>query len=141
MGLSVCAAGGGVNRVRKKRRTESDGSYLISAKIATRSMHVLRTNHPPRTVDRTTFIRSSMTLDLPAELWTQIFDLAADEDILFIHALPTSFGESVWWRDHTGRWRLRSPQQAMNLLQARSYATKKVFTNLLGSTCSELTFP
>ena len=106
-------------------------SYL-SSRSNLNAAHVPPTKRtPPKTVDRATFIRSNMALDLPAELWTQIFDLAADEDILFIHALPTSFGESVWWRDHTGRWRLRSPQQAMNLLQARSYATKKVFRSLI----------
>ncbi|KAJ7141740.1 hypothetical protein C8R43DRAFT_1097724 [Mycena crocata] len=47
--------------------------------------------------------------DLPAELWTHVFDLAADEDVIFQHGLPTTI----------------SPQDALDLVQRRSYATKK----------------
>ena len=64
--------------------------------------------------------------DLPAELWTHIFDLAADEDVIFQYALPTAMAESAWFRTVFGEWALRSPQEALNLIQRRSYATKKV---------------
>ncbi|KAK7052258.1 hypothetical protein R3P38DRAFT_3594848 [Favolaschia claudopus] len=63
--------------------------------------------------------------DLPAELWTQIFDLAADEDVIFHPALPTTMAESVWFKNFFGDWTLRSPQDAIELVQRRSYATKK----------------
>ncbi|KAF8891483.1 hypothetical protein CPB84DRAFT_1683298 [Gymnopilus junonius] len=67
-----------------------------------------------------------MQFDLPAEIWTQIFDLAADEDILFQPGIPTGMAESAWAKDRIiNDWRLRSPQEAMNMLQRRSYATKK----------------
>ncbi|PPR05316.1 hypothetical protein CVT26_011575 [Gymnopilus dilepis] len=67
-----------------------------------------------------------MQFDLPAEIWTQIFDLAADEDLLFQPGIPTGMAESAWVKDRIlGDWRLRSPQEAMNMLQRRSYATKK----------------
>ncbi|KAF8960422.1 hypothetical protein BDZ97DRAFT_1665771 [Flammula alnicola] len=73
-----------------------------------------------------------MPAELPAEIWTQIFDLAADEDILFQHGIPTVMAESAWFKDIIiGQWRLRSPGEAMNLLQRRSYATKKAII----STC------
>ncbi|KAF8189536.1 hypothetical protein K438DRAFT_1722182 [Mycena galopus ATCC 62051] len=64
-------------------------------------------------------------VDLPAELWTQVFDLAADEDVIFQHGLPTTMAESVWYKDFFGDWALRSPQDALDLVQRRSYATKK----------------
>jgi len=83
-----------------------------------------------------------MALELPAEVWTQIFELAADEDILFQQGFPTSMAESAWYRDEWpepaadlqvsikgalyNKWELRSPQRAMELLEERSYATKKV---------------
>ncbi|KAJ7463470.1 hypothetical protein B0H11DRAFT_1815486 [Mycena galericulata] len=63
--------------------------------------------------------------DLPAELWSQVFDLAADEDVIFQHGLPTSMAESAWFKDFFGEWTLRSPADALNLVQRRSYATKK----------------
>ncbi|KAJ7481336.1 hypothetical protein B0H11DRAFT_2157741 [Mycena galericulata] len=63
--------------------------------------------------------------DLPAELWTQVFDLAADEDVILQHGLPTSMAESAWFKDFFGEWALRSPADALNLVQRRSYATKK----------------
>ncbi|KAF9547469.1 hypothetical protein CPC08DRAFT_745201 [Agrocybe pediades] len=67
-----------------------------------------------------------MLNDLPSELWSQIFDLAADEDILFQHGFPSVMAESAWYKDYIlGEWRLRSPREAMNLLQRRSYFTKK----------------
>ncbi|KAJ6475925.1 hypothetical protein C8R47DRAFT_985632 [Mycena vitilis] len=63
--------------------------------------------------------------DLPSELWTQVFDLAADEDVIFQHGLPTTMAESAWFKDFFGEWALRSPQDALGLVQTRSYATKK----------------
>jgi hypothetical protein len=66
--------------------------------------------------------------DLPAELWTHIFDLAADEDVLFQHGLPATMAESAWYKDFSGKWTLRSPKDALDLVQRRSYATKKVCT-------------
>ena len=75
-------------------------------------------------------------MSLPAEIWTQIFGLAADEDILFQPGFPTSLAESAWCRDYwklrfdvnesSAEWSLRSPEQALDILQRRSYATKKV---------------
>ena len=68
---------------------------------------------------------SSNNLDLPSEIWTQIFDLAADEDLIFQYGLPTSMAESAWFKSVVGEWALRTPQEALNLIQRRSYATKK----------------
>lgn len=64
-------------------------------------------------------------LDLPSEIWTQIFDLAADEDLIFRYGLPTSMAESAWFKSVIEEWALRTPQEALNLIQRRSYATKK----------------
>ena len=64
-------------------------------------------------------------VDLPAEIWIQIFYLAADEDIIIQHGLPTVLAESAWYKDGDD-WKLRSPQEAMEMLQRRSYAMKKV---------------
>jgi hypothetical protein len=64
--------------------------------------------------------------DLPAELWTHVFDLAADEDVIFQYALPSVMAESAWFKNVFGKWMLRSPQDALDLIQRRSYATKKV---------------
>ncbi|KAJ6571288.1 hypothetical protein B0H19DRAFT_1129647 [Mycena capillaripes] len=64
-------------------------------------------------------------LDLPGELWTHVFDLAADEDVIFQHGLPTTMAESAWFKTFHGEWALRSPQDALGLVQTRSYATKK----------------
>ncbi|KAJ7690836.1 hypothetical protein B0H17DRAFT_982851 [Mycena rosella] len=63
--------------------------------------------------------------DLPAELWTQVFDLAADEDVIFQLGLPTIMAESAWFKNFFGEWTLRSLQDALDLVQRRSYATKK----------------
>ncbi|KAK2464721.1 hypothetical protein APHAL10511_003297 [Amanita phalloides] len=67
-------------------------------------------------------------LDLPSEIWTQIFDLAADEDLIFQYGLPTSMAESAWFKSFVGEWALRTPQEALNSIQRRSYATKKAIT-------------
>ena len=73
---------------------------------------------------------------LPAEVWARIFHLAADDDILFRPGIPTSLAESAWCKDQwqscrdgggSGvEWNLRSPERAMDILQRRSYSTKKV---------------
>ncbi|EGO03152.1 hypothetical protein SERLA73DRAFT_174592 [Serpula lacrymans var. lacrymans S7.3] len=67
-----------------------------------------------------------MPKDLPPELWSYIFDLAADEDVIFYPGLPTTMAQSTWfkppWKDD---WQLRTPQDAINMIQRRSYATKK----------------
>ncbi|KIL64685.1 hypothetical protein M378DRAFT_77851 [Amanita muscaria Koide BX008] len=65
------------------------------------------------------------TLDLPEEIWTHIFDLAADEDLIFQYGLPTSMAEAAWFKSIVSEWALRTPQEALNLIQRRSYATKK----------------
>ncbi|KAF8993104.1 hypothetical protein BDQ17DRAFT_1401683 [Cyathus striatus] len=65
-------------------------------------------------------------LSLPAELWLQIIDLAADEDLIFQYTLPNTMAESAWYQKPTdGEWTLRTPHDALVLLQQRSYATKK----------------
>ncbi|KAJ7318523.1 hypothetical protein DFH08DRAFT_917518 [Mycena albidolilacea] len=38
-------------------------------------------------------------LDLPAELRTYVFDLAANEDVIFSHGLPRAMAESAWFKD------------------------------------------
>jgi hypothetical protein len=66
-------------------------------------------------------------VELPDEIWTQIFDLAVDEDVIFQYWLPTSMAECAWFRHISGdHWVLRTPQEALNLVQRRSYFTKKV---------------
>lgn len=81
-------------------------------------------------------------LDLPSEIWTQIFDLAADEDLIFQYGLPTSMAESAWFKSVIEEWALRTPQEALNLIQRRSYSTKKAsyicndaVTHALNTTC------
>ena len=63
---------------------------------------------------------------LPPELWYQIFDLAADEDVIFYPGLQTSMAQSTWSRAVYGKWKVRTPQDTINIIQRRSYATKKV---------------
>lgn len=65
---------------------------------------------------------------LPAELWSYIFDLAADEDTIFYPGLPTSMTQSSWARSliTDSSWMLRTPQDTINMIQRRGYATKKV---------------
>ncbi|TFK31229.1 hypothetical protein BDQ12DRAFT_740130 [Crucibulum laeve] len=70
-------------------------------------------------------------MDLPDEILRQIFDIAADEDVIFQYGLPTAMAESAWYKDVTGSWRLRSPKKAVSLIQMRSYSTKKAII----STC------
>lgn len=65
-------------------------------------------------------------MDLPAEIWAQIFNLAADDDLIFQYGLQTSFSVHAWWKAFHGDWLLRSPMEALNYIQKRSYFTKKV---------------
>jgi hypothetical protein len=64
-------------------------------------------------------------VDLPAELWNAIFNVAADEDVIFDYNLPTVMAESTWFNT-AEQWQLRTPQDALHTIQKRSYATKKV---------------
>jgi hypothetical protein len=71
-------------------------------------------------------------IDLPAELWTAIFDIAADEDIIFDYSLPNVMAESTWFNT-MGQWQLNTPEKSLHLVQKRSYATKKARQLLLFS--------
>ncbi|EIW77427.1 hypothetical protein CONPUDRAFT_168355 [Coniophora puteana RWD-64-598 SS2] len=62
---------------------------------------------------------------IPPELWSHIFDIAADEDVIFFPGLPTKMSQSSWYKHVAGRWKLRTPQDAINIIQRRSYFTKK----------------
>ncbi|KAJ7582564.1 hypothetical protein C8J56DRAFT_1055618 [Mycena floridula] len=65
-------------------------------------------------------------LDLPDELWNNIFKLAIDEDLVFSPWLPTNLAESAWvYNNYNQKWYLRPPHEAMNILQRKSYFTKK----------------
>jgi hypothetical protein len=70
-------------------------------------------------------------MEVPDEILTQIFDLAADEDVIFQYGLPTAMAESAWFKNAFNEWALRSPQEAINMIQRRSYATKKVSSYVL----------
>jgi hypothetical protein len=65
-------------------------------------------------------------MSLPAEIWVQIFNLAADEDVIFQYGLPTVMAESAWVKNVFDKWSLRRPSEALNVVQRRSYTTKKV---------------
>ncbi|KAI6021245.1 hypothetical protein EDC04DRAFT_2869846 [Pisolithus marmoratus] len=68
---------------------------------------------------------------LPPELWSYIFDLAADEDVIFYPGLPTSMAQSTWSRAIYDKWSVRTPQDTINIIQRRSYATKKFLVRCL----------
>ncbi|KXN87305.1 hypothetical protein AN958_08969, partial [Leucoagaricus sp. SymC.cos] len=70
-------------------------------------------------------------VDLPSEILVQIFNLAADDDLIFQYGLQTSFFVQAWWKTFHGDWQLRSPREALNYIQKRSYFTKKAIV----STC------
>jgi hypothetical protein len=63
-------------------------------------------------------------VNFPAEIWIQIFYLTADEDIIIQDGLHTVLAELAWYKDGD-EWKLRSPQEAMEMLQ-RSYPMEKV---------------
>ncbi|KAF5349226.1 hypothetical protein D9756_009487 [Leucocoprinus leucothites] len=64
-------------------------------------------------------------MDLPAEILVQIFKLAADDDLIFQYGMQTSFSVHAWYKAIHGGWQLRSPREALNFIQKRSYFTKK----------------
>ncbi|KAL9710025.1 hypothetical protein Ac2012v2_007087 [Leucoagaricus gongylophorus] len=64
-------------------------------------------------------------MDFPAEILVQIFHLAADDDLIFQYGLQTCFSVHAWYRAFHGGWQLRSPREAFNYIQKRSYFTKK----------------
>ncbi|KAG2112409.1 hypothetical protein DEU56DRAFT_842911 [Suillus clintonianus] len=66
-----------------------------------------------------------MAESLPPELWSHIFGLAADEDTIFYPGLPTSMTQSSWASSLVTDWQLRTPRDSINMVQRRSYATKK----------------
>ena len=72
-------------------------------------------------------------MELPAEIWVQIFHLASDDDLMFQYGLQTSFSVHAWWKAFHGEWLLRSPREALNYIQKRSYFTKKVSNFILTS--------
>ena len=52
---------------------------------------------------------------LPTEIWAQIFDLVADDDIILRPGIPTSLTESAWRNMYQGsdpvfEWKLTSPE-------------------------------
>lgn len=67
---------------------------------------------------------------LPPEIWWYIFDLAADEDTIFYPGLQTSMAQSTWSKSLWGGWTVRTPHDTINIIQRRSYATKKVSSSL-----------
>lgn len=72
---------------------------------------------------------------LPPELWSYIFDLAADEDTIFYPGLQTSMAQSTWSKSPWGGWTVRTPQDTISIIQRRSYATKKVPSRLASPRC------
>ncbi|KAF7971329.1 hypothetical protein HWV62_21420 [Athelia sp. TMB] len=72
-------------------------------------------------------------VELPSEILNTIFDLAADEHVIFDPSLPNSMAESTWFTPLPDQWQLRTPQDSVNLIQRRSYATKKAII----STCKQ----
>lgn len=93
--------------------------HLVTRHTHSRCWHIFKFQH-------------MVNIDLPGEIWIQIFYLAADEDIIIQHGLPTILAESAWYKDRDD-WKLRSPQEAMEMLQRRSYAVKKV--NFISASC------
>ncbi|KAK7034625.1 hypothetical protein VNI00_012267 [Paramarasmius palmivorus] len=66
---------------------------------------------------------------LPDELWIQIFEYATDEDVLLQPALPTSMSNYAWYirenlDEETREWKLRSPEEALNVVQRESWEVK-----------------
>ncbi|KAH7919835.1 hypothetical protein BV22DRAFT_1107950 [Leucogyrophana mollusca] len=66
-----------------------------------------------------------MSQILPPELWSYIFSLASDEDLLLYPGLPTSFALSSWDTHALSQLPiLRTPHDALCILQRRAYITK-----------------
>ncbi|KAF5377328.1 hypothetical protein D9757_008007 [Collybiopsis confluens] len=62
---------------------------------------------------------------MPAEILTRILGHVCDEDVIFQYGLPTVMAEAAWFKNALDEWALRSPQEAINTVQRRSYADKK----------------
>lgn len=62
---------------------------------------------------------------LPSELWQSIFELTTDDEAILRHEFPMAMACSEWFRQIYGPWILRSPQEVLNSLQRKGYATKK----------------
>ncbi|KAJ3573805.1 hypothetical protein NP233_g2190 [Leucocoprinus birnbaumii] len=70
-------------------------------------------------------LATNYLMDLPAEILAQIFDLAADDDLILQYGIQTSFSVYAWHKAFHGGWQLRSSREALNYIQKRSYFTKK----------------
>ncbi|RDX52090.1 hypothetical protein OH76DRAFT_243418 [Lentinus brumalis] len=70
-----------------------------------------------------------MVLNLPDELWLDIFEMAVEDADFFEPILPTTFSESAWFKNLLGVWTLRVPQEILNSAQRRSMFTKKAIMN------------
>lgn len=75
-----------------------------------------------------------MHVELPVELWITIFRLAADDEILYANANPTTAWHTSNWFKLTvsgvTKWTLRSPQDEIALLQHRRTRQMKVRNSL-----------
>ncbi|KAJ7075282.1 hypothetical protein B0H15DRAFT_1027143 [Mycena belliarum] len=63
--------------------------------------------------------------DLPPELWTQIFDLAADEGLILQHRLSTLMSGLEHFQKNLWISPAESLQEELDRVQRRSYRTKK----------------
>jgi hypothetical protein len=66
-----------------------------------------------------------MASALPTELWEAIFDYAAEDSRIYGHCFPESMDHSEWFPRLDGGWLPRGPQEVINSLQRKGYATKK----------------
>lgn len=71
-----------------------------------------------------------MRVELPVELWMNIFLLAADDELIFANTnVTTAWHTSNWFKLTVGgvtKWTLRSPQDELALLQHRRTRQLKV---------------
>jgi hypothetical protein len=67
-----------------------------------------------------------MALELPSEIWEAIFDLATEDERIYKTQLPNAMDRSEWFPRFEGGWIPRGPQEVVNSLQRKGYATKKV---------------
>jgi hypothetical protein len=107
--------------------TSNTTCAIRSSSPRTRSKALIQV--PPNADDSVLYRRlntSKMAERLPPELWSHIFDLAADEDVIFYPGLQTSMAQSTWSKSPWSSWTVRTPQDTINIIQRRSYATKKV---------------
>ena len=71
-----------------------------------------------------------MAPELPDELWQSIFRHAVDDSLSEHRWQPTIMAECAWFNNGLDEWKLRRPEQAIELLQRRDYRTKKAGTFL-----------